>query len=169
MSRALINVPAKARKGEVIQIRTLVQHEMETGFRPLPNGGFAPRLILRRFECIYDGETVFAADLHPAISANPYLAFRTVATTSGEHEPASSEQACGEADHEQTHSPGHRKAARGCTGNFVIGNFKSGDLVRGNFESGIAGGRCRSFRHFTSDFGSNDRTCLGDHLWVREA
>ena len=43
MSRALINVPAKARKGEVIQIRTLVQHEMETGFRPLPNGGFAPR------------------------------------------------------------------------------------------------------------------------------
>ena len=84
MSRALINVPARARKGEVIQIRTLVQHEMETGFRPLPNGGFAPRLILRRFECIYDGETVFAADLHPAISANPYLAFRTVATASGE-------------------------------------------------------------------------------------
>ena len=40
--------------------------------------------ILRRFECIYDGETVFAADLHPAISANPYLAFRTVATSSGE-------------------------------------------------------------------------------------
>ncbi len=84
MSRALINVPARARRGEVIQIRTLIQHEMETGFRPLPNGGFAPRLILRRFECVYDGEVVFAADLHPAISANPFLAFRTVATRSGE-------------------------------------------------------------------------------------
>lgn len=84
MNRALINVPARARKGEVIQIRTLIQHEMETGFRPLPNGGFAPRLILRRFECVYDGEVVFAADLHPAISANPFIAFRTLATRSGE-------------------------------------------------------------------------------------
>ena len=31
----------------------------------------------------YDGEIVFAADLHPAIAANPLLVFSTVATTSG--------------------------------------------------------------------------------------
>jgi sulfur-oxidizing protein SoxZ len=84
MGRALINVPAKARKGEIVQIRTMIQHEMGTGFRPLPNGGFAPRLILRRFECVYDGEVVFAADLHPEISANPFIAFRTRATRSGD-------------------------------------------------------------------------------------
>lgn len=84
MSRALIHVPPRARAGEIVELRALVQHPMETGFRPLPQGGFVPRLILRRFECIYDGETVFAAELHPAISANPYLAFRTVATRSGE-------------------------------------------------------------------------------------
>jgi len=56
---------------------------METGFRPMPNGGMYPRLIINRFECIYDGAVVFAADLHPAIAANPYIAFKTVATKSG--------------------------------------------------------------------------------------
>lgn len=84
MSRALLSVPPRARKGEVVEIRAMIQHEMETGFRPLPQGGFAPRLILRRYECDYDGATVFAADLHPAIAANPYVAFRLRATRSGE-------------------------------------------------------------------------------------
>ncbi len=83
MSRALIHVPPRARAGEIIEIRTLVQHPMETGFRPLPAGGFVPRLILRRFECIYDGAVVFAAELHPAVAANPYIAFRLRATRSG--------------------------------------------------------------------------------------
>lgn len=84
MARALINVPSTARKGEVIEIRALVQHPMETGFRPKGDGTMYPRDIIARFECVYDGETVFAADLHPAISANPFLSFSTVATTSGE-------------------------------------------------------------------------------------
>ena len=34
MARALINVPAKAKRGEVIEIKTLISHNMETGFRP---------------------------------------------------------------------------------------------------------------------------------------
>lgn len=84
MTRALINVPTNAQRGAIIDIRALIQHPMETGFRPLPNGGMVPRMIINRFECIYDGETVFAADLHPAISANPYIAFKTVATRSGD-------------------------------------------------------------------------------------
>lgn len=84
MARALVNVPSTARKGEVIEIRALVQHPMETGFRPKGDGTMVPRDIIARFECVYDGETVFAADLHPAISANPFLSFSTVATVSGE-------------------------------------------------------------------------------------
>jgi len=68
----------------VIEIRALVQHPMETGFRPKGDGTMVPRDIIARFECVYDGETVFAADLHPAISANPFLSFTTVATASGE-------------------------------------------------------------------------------------
>ncbi len=84
MARALINLPATARRGDIIEIRTLVQHPMETGFRPLPNGSLVPRHIINRFECIYDGATIFAAELHPAIAANPFIAFKTVATRSGE-------------------------------------------------------------------------------------
>ncbi|HEY2977337.1 MAG TPA: thiosulfate oxidation carrier complex protein SoxZ, partial [Burkholderiaceae bacterium] len=36
-----------------------------------------------RFSCRYNGEVVFSADLYPAISANPYLAFSVVADGSG--------------------------------------------------------------------------------------
>jgi sulfur-oxidizing protein SoxZ len=74
-TRALLNVPAAARVGEVIEIRATVQHPMETGFRVGADGQPQPRNLVRRFECRFDGELVFAADLHPAISANPYLAF----------------------------------------------------------------------------------------------
>ena len=83
MANALINVPARARRGEVIEIKTLVSHPMETGYRRTQLGAPIPRDIIRRFVCTYNGTEVFSADLHPAISANPYLAFSTVAIESG--------------------------------------------------------------------------------------
>jgi sulfur-oxidizing protein SoxZ len=83
MARTLITMPATARAGEVIEIRTLIAHPMETGYRPGPDGRVVPRDILRRFTCRYDGDVVFSAELSPAVAANPYLAFFTVATTSG--------------------------------------------------------------------------------------
>jgi len=83
MARTLIHAPKTAARGEVIEIRTLIAHPMETGYRAGPEGRLLPRDILRRFTCRYDGEVVFAADLHPAVAANPYLAFRTVATATG--------------------------------------------------------------------------------------
>ena len=33
MASALINVPPSARRGEIIQIKTLISHVMETGYR----------------------------------------------------------------------------------------------------------------------------------------
>lgn len=83
MARPLVNVPKTAKRGEVVEIRTLVSHPMETGYRPGPNGSILPRDIITRFTCQYDGEEVFRADLHPAMSANPFLVFTTVATESG--------------------------------------------------------------------------------------
>jgi sulfur-oxidizing protein SoxZ len=83
MARALINVPAKAKRGEIIEIKTLIQHEMETGFRVSNNGSVIPRDIITDFVCKYNGEEIFRADLHPAISANPFFTFFTVATQSG--------------------------------------------------------------------------------------
>jgi sulfur-oxidizing protein SoxZ len=83
MTRALINVPKTAARGEVIEIRALVAHPMETGYREATNGKAIARNIIRRFVCRYAGEEIFAAELFPAIAANPYLAFNTIATVSG--------------------------------------------------------------------------------------
>jgi sulfur-oxidizing protein SoxZ len=84
MARTLINAPKTARRGDIVEVRTLIAHPMETGYRSGTDGKLLPRDILRRFTCRYAGELVFAADLHPAIAANPYIAFHTVATVSGE-------------------------------------------------------------------------------------
>ena len=83
MSRALIKLPATAASGEVIEIRTMIQHPMETGYRPGTNGKLLPRDIIRRFTCVYSGEVIFSAELHPAIAANPFISFTTVATATG--------------------------------------------------------------------------------------
>jgi sulfur-oxidizing protein SoxZ len=83
MAKALVNVPSTAARGEVIEIKTLIAHPMETGYRTGPEGRMLPRDILRRFVCTYDGEVVFSAELHPAIAANPFIAFTTVATVTG--------------------------------------------------------------------------------------
>ena len=84
MARALINVPRKARRGEIIEIKTLLSHPMETGYRLDSTGAAIPRDIINRFVCTYNGEEVFGAELFPAIAANPFIAFSTIATESGE-------------------------------------------------------------------------------------
>ncbi len=83
MARTLITVPKTARRGDIVEIRALVGHPMETGYRNDADGRRLPRDIIRRFSCHYDGELVFSAELFPAISANPYLAFHLVANRSG--------------------------------------------------------------------------------------
>jgi sulfur-oxidizing protein SoxZ len=83
MARALIDVPASPRHGEIIEIRTLIAHPMETGFRVGGDGQKLPRDIIRRLSCRYDGELVFSAEFFAAVAANPYCAFHTVANGSG--------------------------------------------------------------------------------------
>jgi sulfur-oxidizing protein SoxZ len=83
MARALINVPPKAKRGEVIAIKTLISHQMETGFRHTETGVPIPRDIVTHFVASYNGEEIFSAQLFPAIAANPFITFYTVATDSG--------------------------------------------------------------------------------------
>jgi sulfur-oxidizing protein SoxZ len=83
MARTLINVPAKAKRGEIITIKTLISHAMETGYRHSNVGVRIPRDIITEFVCTYNGEEIFRATLHPAIAANPFITFHTVATESG--------------------------------------------------------------------------------------
>jgi sulfur-oxidizing protein SoxZ len=83
MRSALINVPAKAKRGEIIAIRTLISHVMESGFRHDSSGVLQPRNIITSFVATYNGEEIFRAELFPAMSANPFITFHTVATESG--------------------------------------------------------------------------------------
>lgn len=81
---ARMNVPDTARPGEVVQVKVLISHPMETGFRTGMDGKLVPRNIIRELRCVYGGNEVFRADLHPAISANPFFAFYLRAEASGD-------------------------------------------------------------------------------------
>jgi sulfur-oxidizing protein SoxZ len=83
VARTLIHMAREARRGEIVQIRTLIGHPMESGYRVDAQGQVVPRDIIRRFTCRYDGEVVFSAELFAAVSANPFIEFHTLATASG--------------------------------------------------------------------------------------
>ena len=79
-------VPPRPRRGEVVEIRVLIQHDMETGYRRDEEGREIRRNCINLFICRYNGVEVFRADLSSGIAANPLLQFHTVAEASGELE-----------------------------------------------------------------------------------
>lgn len=83
MASALINVPSRAKRGDIIEIKTLMSHIMETGYRHTATGEIVPRDIITSFTCRYNGVEIFRADLFPAIAANPFITFFAVAAESG--------------------------------------------------------------------------------------
>ena len=83
MATIRISAPDTATKGEVIELKAMIQHPMETGYRSNSRGEEIARDIIRRFECRYNGETVFASEFNPGVAANPFLTFYTKATESG--------------------------------------------------------------------------------------
>ena len=83
MANVRIDVPKTAKRGEIIEIKTLAAHTMETGFRRTNFGVPIPRDIITTFVCNYNGVEVFRAELYPSVSANPFIQFSTVATESG--------------------------------------------------------------------------------------
>jgi len=86
MPAALINVPKKAKRGDVVEIKALMSHIMETGYRRTAAGDLVPRDIITSFTCRYNGAEIFRADFFPAIAANPFISFFTVAKESGKKE-----------------------------------------------------------------------------------
>src|SRR5215468_8471331 len=79
-----ITVPPSAKKDEVIEIKALIQHIMETGHRRDNMGKPIPRDIINHFVVTYDDAEIFRADMFPGIAANPYFAFSTIATSTGD-------------------------------------------------------------------------------------
>ena len=86
MSNARLSVPAKARPGEIILIRLLLEHPMESGFRRDSLGRAVAKNVIHSLVVRYDGREILRAELGSGIAANPYLAFYTRATASGEVE-----------------------------------------------------------------------------------
>lgn len=83
MVRVLFNVPKTARRGEVIEIKVLISHPMESGQRRDGMGQAIPRDIIHSLRCTWGDEVVLDATLYPAIAANPYFAFTALAEASG--------------------------------------------------------------------------------------
>lgn len=74
--RPRVKVPRSVSKGDVIEIKTLINHKMESGQRKdRKTGEPIPRNIINKFTCEFNGQQVFAVDIDPAVSANPYLKF----------------------------------------------------------------------------------------------
>ncbi len=70
--------------GEKVKIKTLAEHEMETGVRRDDlTGVIYPRMIIQSVIAKYNGSIVFKANWFSGVSANPYLAFFITAKKSG--------------------------------------------------------------------------------------
>ena len=82
-SRTSVTVPASAKKGAIIEIRAIAQHDMESGFRYTESGKLIPRDIIRVFTCTYNDVEIFKADFYSGIGANPLIIFTTIATETG--------------------------------------------------------------------------------------
>lgn len=82
-SKPRVKVPKSAAKDEIVTIKTLISHEMESGQRKDKDGNVIPRKIINKFTCEFNGQVVFSCDIDPAISANPYFEFSVRVPESG--------------------------------------------------------------------------------------
>lgn len=78
-----VSVPPTAARGDIIPIRAVIAHPMETGMRENENEEWIRKRIISRFGCTYGGEEIFRARLYPAVATNPYFSFFARADESG--------------------------------------------------------------------------------------
>ena len=74
-SKPRVKVPKKVARGDIIQVKSLLSHPMESGHRQGADGGLVPRQIIHKFTCKVNGVDAFSMDLEPAVSSNPYISF----------------------------------------------------------------------------------------------
>ena len=79
-----VKAPKKAEAGEVVTLKTLISHKMESGQRKDKEGNLIPRSIINRFVCDFNGQNVIDVQLDPAISTNPYFQFEAKVPEAGE-------------------------------------------------------------------------------------
>ena len=70
-----LRVPTNAKKGDVVEIKTLITHPMESGQRKDADGKLVPRMIVNRLVATYNDKKVVDITMEPAVAANPYMSF----------------------------------------------------------------------------------------------
>ena len=70
-----VRMPTTAKAGEVVEVKTLISHEMETGQRKDSSGNPIPRKIIKQFSATFNGKEILRADWYTSVSANPYQSF----------------------------------------------------------------------------------------------
>jgi sulfur-oxidizing protein SoxZ len=86
MNKPRVRMPDTVKVGDIIEIKSLIGHVMETGQRRGEDGKIVPRNIINAFTATFNGRTVFSAELQPGISANPYIGFFMKVSEPGEFE-----------------------------------------------------------------------------------
>ena len=84
MAEARIQVPAQVKRGDTFEVKILIRHAMETGYRLTDDGKPIARNVIRLFTCRYNGVEVFRAEPSSGIAANPLFTFHVTAVASGE-------------------------------------------------------------------------------------
>lgn len=79
-----VKVPKTASAGEVVTIKTLVKHKMESGRRKDKDGNKIPRMIINSFTAHFNGELVMSAALEGAVSTNPFIQFEMTVPETGD-------------------------------------------------------------------------------------
>jgi sulfur-oxidizing protein SoxZ len=79
-----VKVPKTAAAGDVVTIKALISHEMESGQRKGEDGNLIPRKIINRFTCDFNGMNVVDVTIAPGLSSNPYFEFDAKVDAAGE-------------------------------------------------------------------------------------
>jgi len=75
---------ATPKKDELVRVRALVEHRMESGFRQHADGSVIARQIIHTFTAHLNDELLFSWSPETAVSQNPYIEFTFIAFASGE-------------------------------------------------------------------------------------
>ena len=77
-------LPTPVRPGEAMEVRLIIGHPMESGFRRDDTGTLVARNVITRITCHLNGQEVFRANPGSGIAANPYFSFFVRAPRGGE-------------------------------------------------------------------------------------
>ena len=81
---ARIQVSSPVRRGQAMEVRLLIQHPMETGFRYDFSGTSIAKNLIHSMSAEYGGRVVFRARMGSGVAANPLLQFWVLPDQSGD-------------------------------------------------------------------------------------